>query len=163
APLHAGGEAGPAAPAQARVLDHLDDGVRVHAEGLPGGRVVAVPGERERVRSVPVPGENGRELCHSSLPRFCSLASAPGRGASQPFAFASRRPRSDASPADGPSPARPSGKPARIRDASLNVHRRLGPRVGVAPLPARRSSTSRLADSGVWLSKNSQFTTTTGA
>lgn len=35
--------------------------------------------------------------------------------------------------------------------------------MGSTVRPARRSSTSRLADSGSWLSKNSQLTITTGA
>lgn len=35
--------------------------------------------------------------------------------------------------------------------------------MGWTVCPSRRSSTSRLALSGVWLSKNSQFTITTGA
>jgi len=36
------------------------------------------------------------------------------------------------------------------------------PRVGAAGSPERRESTSSRADSGVWLSKNSQLTITTG-
>ena len=38
-----------------------------------------------------------------------------------------------------------------------------GPRVEWTSVPARRSSTSCVADSGVWLSMNSQLTITTGA
>ncbi len=49
-----------------------------------------------------------------------------------------------------------------MRAVSLYVHSG-APRVGATVRPARRSSTSRLALSGVWLSKNSQLTITTGA
>ncbi|KIX79877.1 hypothetical protein SF12_01530 [Streptomyces sp. MBRL 601] len=59
-------------------------------------------------------------------------------------------------------PGRSSGKPARMRAVSLYVQSG-APRVGSTVRPSRRSSTRRLAESGVWLSKNSQFTITTGA
>lgn len=50
----------------------------------------------------------------------------------------------------------------RIRAVSLKVHSG-APRVGCTGRPATRSSTRRLALAGVWLSKNSQLTITTGA
>lgn len=65
-------------------------------------------------------------------------------------------------PVASTAPSRSSGKPARMRAVSLNVHSG-APRVGATGRPARRSSTMRLALSGVWLSKNSQLTITTGA
>ncbi len=84
-------------------------------------------------------------------------------GAVQPLRLAISRPRREAGPAPTPSSARPSEKPASVRLTCLKVHRRFGPRVGRTSLPARRSSTSSLVESGVWLSKNSQFAMTTGA
>src|SRR5581483_7098991 len=94
----------------------------------------------------------------SASPETCS-----GSGAVQPCSWASFRPTRLAGPADGPSVAWPSLKPARIRDASRQVHSRLGPRLGLTGLPARRSSTSCREEAGVMLSKNSQLTITTGA
>ena len=87
---------------------------------------------------------------------------APDDGAVQPCSRAILSPTSDAGPADGPSSARPSGNPARTRSASRHVHSR-APREAWTSLPALRSSTSLVADSGVWLSMNSQLTITTGA
>ena len=46
---------------------------------------------------------------------------------------------------------------------TIDGYRRAGPLVGRTGLPARRSSTSWRAESGVMLSKNSQFTIMTGA
>ena len=87
----------------------------------------------------------------------------PGSGAVQPCSLAIFRPTRLAGPAAGPSVARSSLKPARIRAASRQVTSRSGPRVGVTGFPARRSSTSWRAEAGVMLSKNSQFTIITGA
>ena len=47
--------------------------------------------------------------------------------------------------------------------AGKEVHSTRGPRVEWTSLPARRSSTTCTADSGVWLSMNSQLTIITGA
>ena len=75
-----------------------------------------------------------------------------------------RRPARLGSPAVCPSAAWPSGKPARMRDACFQVHSRGAPRVGWMPgAPERSPSTRSRADCGVMLSKNSQFTITTGA
>lgn len=49
-----------------------------------------------------------------------------------------------------------------MRAVSLKVQSG-APRVGSTVRPARRSSTIFLAEAGVWLSKNSQLTITTGA
>jgi hypothetical protein len=49
-----------------------------------------------------------------------------------------------------------------MRDVSRKTHSG-APRVGGCGSPERSESTSSRADSGVWLSKNSQFTITTGA
>ena len=68
-----------------------------------------------------------------------------------------------AGPAAGPSVAWSSLKPARMREAWRQVHSRCGPRVGETGVPARRSSASARARSGVMLSKNSQLTIITGA
>src|SRR6185437_3957595 len=121
------------------------------------------------------PDVDGPEPARPPSPCGCGSRPAPaacpplpdrapaGSGARQPCSSASLRPTRLAGPADGPSVAWSSLKPARIRDASRQVHSRPGPRVGRTGFPARRSSTSWRADSGVWLSKNSQFTITTGA
>src|SRR5690606_33150118 len=149
-PLHAGGEARAAAAAQAGVLDGLDDRVGVHAQRLLGRLVRAVAFDREGVGPVPARGQDRSKSRHAS-------------GAFHPLALATLSPSSEGPPAEGPSPAWSSGSPARMREASLNVHSRFGPRVGRTSLPSRRSSTSCLAESGVWLSKNSQLTIMTGA
>ena len=89
-----------------------------------------------------------------------------GRSSSgvQPWPFAMRSPARLGSPAVRPSAAWPSGKPARMRDACFQVHSRGAPRVGWMPgAPDRSPSTRSRADCGVMLSKNSQFTITTGA
>ena len=87
---------------------------------VPAVAVVALEGEG--VRLVPVGGEDRGEGGHSDV----LLRAAP----SSPSPWRAAGPRSEAPPADGPSPARPSGRPASTREASLNVHSRFGPRVG---------------------------------
>ena len=70
APLHAGGEAGAAAAAQAGVLDELDQGVRVHGERLGQRLVAAVAGvaaDREGVGVAPVAGQDGSQHYWSFL------------------------------------------------------------------------------------------------
>ena len=42
--------------------------------------------------------------------------------------------------------------PAKVRDISLKVHWRFGPRDGRTSAPSRSESTSSRVDSGVWLS-----------
>ena len=111
-----------------------------------------VVGLRAILARAPRAGWPGRDL--SSL--------VADSGAVQPFSRAICRPSSEAGPAAGPSSARSSGKPASTRSASRQVQMR-GPRVERTSLPARRSSTSWVADSGVWLSMNSQLTIITGA
>src|SRR5690606_37020376 len=151
--------------------------------------LVALAGER--VGLVPVPGEDrcqgghllrpswlpglaspgiglpgscgGGEICSGRTGSSGRSRSTSAGGASQPRSRASSSPRSDSGPACTPSPARPSGKPARMRDASRHVARCSGPRVGSTGRPARRSSTSFLAFSGVMLSNDSQLTIITGA
>ena len=54
------------------------------------------------------------------------------------------------------------GQPARIRAVSLKVHSG-APRVGHRRLTCTQRVDQIAADSGVWLSKNSQLTITTGA
>ncbi|COW40712.1 Uncharacterised protein [Mycobacterium tuberculosis] len=61
-----------------------------------------------------------------------------------------------------PSSGRWSGRPARMRDVCRKPHSG-APRVGAFGVSERSESTSSRADSGVWLSKNSQLTITTGA
>ncbi len=83
-------------------------------------------------------------------------------GAVQPRSRAMSSPIRDAGPAEGPSSARSSGKPASTRSASRQVQTR-GPRVERTSAPLRRSSTRAVAVSGVMLSMNSQLTVITGA
>ncbi len=114
APLHAGGEAGAATAAQARVLDELDQLVRVGRQRL-AQRAVAVeslvrlplPGVRRR----PAPGEHRRELRQHRLRSGVPIRNPPwagrsdrrrwvrARGPAMPCCSARRRPRRVASPA----------------------------------------------------------------
>src|SRR5690606_23789320 len=101
------------------------------------------------------------ELCSSPVSGSESLvvsspaSSAESRsagGAVQPCSLASFNPSSEAGPAPTPSSAKPSGNPASSRETCLKLHTLEAPRVGVTSAPERRSSTSRLVLSGVWLS-----------
>jgi hypothetical protein len=53
--------------------------------------------------------------------------------------------------------------PASTRETSLKEATEFAPRVGATSRPARSRSTMSRALAGVWLSKNSQLTITTGA
>ena len=90
-------------------------------------------------------------------------AALSATGSVQPFFAAISRPRRVAGPAEGPSFSWPSRKPARTRSFSLNVGATIGPRVGWMSRPAWMSSIIARAEEGLWLSKNSQLTMTTGA
>ena len=94
-----------------------------------------------------------------TLKRFLS---AWNDGAVTDQSTGARSPTSEAGPALGPCPARPSLNPARTRSTSRKLQT-LGPRVETTSSPARSRSVSSLALSTVWLSKNSQLTITTGA
>ena len=127
APFHAGGEARPAAAAQPRPLQRADDVVLRHPQRLlqrPVAALAPVALQREGVRLVPVGGEDRGEHAAHLLASLAgaSLASGGG-GAVQPCSLAISRPTRVAGPACGPCAARPSGKPARIREASRQVHR----------------------------------------
>src|SRR5215470_5672202 len=169
-PLHTGREAGPTAAAQPGVPHDRDDLVTRHAERLrqrlPAARP-PVPVDGEDVRLVPVRGQHrGQGVGHRDSFAWSPalwLPAEPGSGAVQPCSLAIFRPTRSAGPAAGPCVAWSSLKPARIRAASRQVTSRSGPRVGVTGFPARRSSASWRAESGVMLSKNSQFTIITGA
>src|SRR5690606_11650708 len=153
APLHARGEACSPAAAQARVLNGLDQVSRRGLEGLLGALIATVLGVGVKVPGVveaPRGGQDWRQVGHDL-------------GPFQPCFLAASTPARVAAPAPWSWSARPSGKPASTRDISLNVTTLSAPRVGTMSLPARMSSTSWRADSGVMLSKNSQLTITTGA
>src|SRR5690606_24749968 len=130
---------------------------------VPADRPVAV--QRVEVLAVPVRGEHRgeRRPGHRAPPSVGAGPVEPGDGAVQPRSRASFRPSREGPAACGPSPARPSENPASTREACFQPHTGPAPRVGSTSLPSRRSSTSLLALSGVWLSKNSQLTITTGA
>src|SRR6185295_8263964 len=71
APLHAGEEAGAAAPAQARLLHLLGDGVRLHRERLGEPLVaaaLAVAAQRQGLGLADVAGEDGLEGRHLLQP-----------------------------------------------------------------------------------------------
>src|SRR5262249_26087589 len=127
-PLLAGGEAGPAATAQAGLLDLGDDLVRRRVQRL-GQRLVAagpaVGGEGEALWIIPVRGEHRgqgvRQVDASSAGAGPGSRPAFAAGAAQPRSLAIFRPSRSAGPAAGPSVAWPSGKPARIRHASRQV------------------------------------------
>src|ERR1700722_6444363 len=163
APLHARREAGAAAAAQGRVLERLDDLIGLHGQGLrqcgvaPGPPVAR---ECERVRLVPPGAELGGRDRRPRCPP--AVLGVPPSGV-QPCCLATRRPASVGPPAVLPAVAWSSGKPARIFDACRQVHSTGAPRVGVTFSPERSESTRSLVLAGVMLSKNSQFTITTGA
>src|SRR4029079_2792719 len=91
----------------------------------------------------------------------CESVASAASGAVMSSAWATRRPARVAPPTSRPDP-RESGSPARVLAVSWNVHSG-APRVGTGGSPARSPSTRSRADDGVWLSKNSQLTITTGA
>ena len=180
-PLRAGREARAAAAAQPGVLDQRDDVVGLHRQGLlqrPVAVVAAVGRPASRIRGRP------STRLSTGVRRLCRCPCAVARGRRRHVAVVravvrwSRRlpcrvpvahPRRPASvrragAARGPASRRwpSSGKPARMR-TSRGRCTAAAPRVGAAGLPARSASTRSRADSGVWLSKNSQLTITTGA
>ena len=83
-------------------------------------------------------------------------------GARQPFSRATFTPSSDASPAVGPSSARPSGKPASTRSASIHEVS-VAPRGDLTVSPEDSAASRSSTFSGFMLSKNSQLTISTGA
>jgi hypothetical protein len=105
-----------------------------------------------------VPPPRPGSCCRPALIALSSFA-----GAVQPICCARTVPRWDGVPAPMPSPARPSLKPASTRETSVKEATLLAPRVGTTSAPSRSLSTSSRAEAGVWLSKNSQLTITTGA
>src|SRR5690606_32859693 len=86
-PLHAGGEARPAAATQARLLDFLDDVVRLHAERLLQRLITVLPLEIEVERvAVALAHERGQVQFH-----LAPLSRPRARGSVRPRARVQRR------------------------------------------------------------------------
>ena len=151
-----GGEARAAAAAQTGLLHRRDDVVGLHGQRLAQPLVSARGADRSAAstaRARPRTGSEPESACHvvSSVPAARSArsgATAGRRGSARPASRCRRRHGR-------------RGTPASVRAVSRKEHS-AAPRVGVTGCPARSASTSSLALEGVWLSKNSQLTITTG-